>query len=238
MQNPYCTFTSLSAENVVGCTYMKSGCNKNTSRVDKDKWPPVTVAISGMLGSGKSTVARILGEKGLPVIDCDCLARRVTAPGSKGLSMVREAFGAEMIRPDGSMDRPRMLEMILHDKRTRQILEDIVHPLVLKELDCRLRQLAEEGHRAVVVEVPLLFEAGWHDLFDMNCVVMASEDACISRIMARNQVDENTARKWQKLQMPPELKEQMADFVIRNDSTIHDLEQQAGQLYRRIRDME
>ena len=203
-------------------------------KVVKAKWPRVTAAITGVLGSGKSTVGRMLEAKNLPIIDCDNLARKVTGPGNRGLALVSEVFGPEVLKPDGSLDRTRMLALILQDNEAHKKLEDIVHPLVLEEMDAQLRELARHGNRIAVVEVPLLFEAGWHGLFDLNCMVTAPEKQCISRIMARNQVDEDTARQWQKLQMAPELKEQMADFVIRNDSTLENLKLQVDELYERL----
>ncbi len=217
---------------------MKSPNVDQIHSVDKNKWPPLTVAVTGMLGSGKSTATGLLAEKGLPVIDCDQLARRVTGPGSPGLAMVREVFGPEVLKSDGTMDRRRMLSLILQDPEAHRKLENIVHPLALKELDSELKRLATDGYDTAVAEVPLLFEAGWQNFFDLSCMVTAPESVCIARIMARNQVDADTARRWLYLQMDPELKEQSADWIIRNNSTLDNLKLQVQGLYGKIMEME
>jgi len=203
----------------------------------RDQWPVVTTAITGMLGSGKSTVVAMLESMGIPTLDCDDLALRATAPATPGLAIIKETFGPEVLKPDGSLDRSRMLNLILHDQDARNKLEAILHPLVFKEMEKKLRRLAKQRHHAAIVEVPLLFEAGWHTLFDLNCMVTAPESVCISRIMARNNVDQDTARRWLDLQMARELKEQLADFVIRNDGEREDLEAQVDELYKTIEEM-
>ena len=200
----------------------------------RDQWPNPTVAITGMLGSGKSTVTRILAEKKFPVIDCDKLAHTVTEYGSQGFERVVNLFGSEILKPDGTLNRAMILAKILRDQEAHKALEKIVHPLVLEALDTSLMQLAAGGEKTAIVEVPLLFESGWHRLFDLNCMVTAPESVCIARIMARNRVDEETAHQWLKLQMPTEIKIRMADCLIRNDHTLDDLKREVELLYQKL----
>ncbi len=198
------------------------------------KWPAVTAAVTGALGSGKSTVMYMLSDMGLPTIDCDTLSRQITDIGGKALTMLSELFGPGVLTDDGRLDRQRMLDLILKDGDALAQLEEIVHPLVFKELDNHLQNLRTKGEKIAVVEVPLLFEAGWDSLFHVTCMVSAPERQCILRIMQRNNVDEETARKWMALQMPMDIKEQQADFIIRNSGTLANLEDQAMNFYRLI----
>ncbi len=198
------------------------------------KWPAVTTAVTGMLGSGKSTVMQMLSDMGLPTIDCDTLSRQTTGPGGKALTMIIEHFGSGILTEDGQLDRQQMLDLILKKKDAQIQLEKIIHPMVLKELDHHLQKIRTKGEDVVVVEVPLLFEAGWDNLFSVTCMVSAPERQCISRIMRRNNVDEETARRWLTLQMHRDTKEQLADFIIKNDGSLDRLQDQVMDFYRFI----
>lgn len=210
----------------------------NIHAVSTDGWPNLCVAVTGSLGSGKSTVTGLFGQKGLPVIDCDRLARKVTAGGTPGIDMLVKALGHGLLLPDNTLNRQLLLEIILDDPASRARLEAVVHPLVLEEMNRQLQELASSGHETVVVEVPLLFEVGWHHLFQLTVMVIAPESICIERIMARNRVSREMAHKWMELQMDQEAKEKMADFIIRNDGDMAQLEQRVTELWKKIRAME
>ncbi len=207
---------------------------KKEPPIARQNWPPLCVAVTGILGCGKSTVTGLLARYGLAVVDCDLLAHNVTAPGSEALVRLSRALGGHILGPDGTMKRSLVLDMMLSDQHARHVLEQVIHPLVLEELDKELRQFAAHGEAVAVVEVPLLFEVGWHTFFDINCLVVAPEPVCISRIMKRNGVDRKTAEQWMKLQMPLEEKEPLADYIIHNDGNLDELQRRVDKFYHYI----
>ncbi len=207
---------------------------KKEPPIVRQSWPPLCVAVTGILGSGKSTVTRLLARFGLAIVDCDSLARDVTSPGGEALVRLKRALGDHILGLDGTMKRSLVLDMMLSDQHARHVLEQVIHPLVLKALDKELSQLAADGAGVTVVEVPLLFEVGWHAYFDINCLVVAPEPLCISRIMKRNGVDRKTAEQWMKLQMPLEEKEPLADYIIHNDGTLDELQRRVDKFYHYI----
>ncbi len=200
-------------------------------------WPEVTVAVTGLLGSGKSTVTKMLAARQLPLVDCDAISAELTAPHGEAIRQIETVFGKDMLRPDGGLDRPRMLRRILSDPEARMRLEEILHPLVFAVMDRRLNQIASKGEKAAVVEVPLLFEAGWHHFFTLNCMITAPEELCVKRIVERNGVEPETARSWLRLQMAAPDKEKLADIVIVNDNGMERLKRDAGILYAKIEGM-
>ncbi len=197
-------------------------------------WPEITAAVTGLLGSGKSTVTRMLSARQLPVVDCDAIAAELTAPNGGAIGKIETVFGKDMLRQDGGLDRQRMLERILSDPEARSRLEEILHPLIFAVMDRKLNRIASEGQKTAVAEVPLLFEAGWHRFFTLNCMVTAPEELCVKRIVERNGIDPETALKWLRLQMAALDKEKMADIVIVNDSDLEKLERDADRLYEKI----
>lgn len=206
--------------------------------VPVDTWPALRVAVTGSLASGKSTVAGLLAQMDLPVIDCDFLARKVTCRGSPGLDALVKAMGRKLLAADNTLNRQLMLDIILHDPDAKSRLEEIVHPLVFQEMSRQFEELASSGHVAVIAEVPLLFEAGWQHLFQFTVMVTAPENLRLERIMARNNISREMARRWMFLQMDQGAKEIMADFIIKNDKDMVHLEQQTIKLWKKIKVME
>jgi dephospho-CoA kinase len=150
-------------------------CKRSSDRSAK------VIGLTGGIASGKSTVGRMLSKQNFPVIDTDKLAREVVEPGKPALKKLVKAFGTKILKDDKTLDRHRMLEMILTDAGARQLVENIIHPYVFKRMDQILQQLAASGNNIVIVEVPLLFEAGWQDFFDYIISVVAPESICTGR---------------------------------------------------------
>ncbi len=141
------------------------------------------IGLTGGIGAGKSTVARLLAGRGAVVIDADAIAREVLAPGSPGLAAVTREFGEELLHPDGSLDRPALGRLVFADDARRQRLEQITHPLIAEQT----RQLtAAAGDDAVVVhDVPLLVEKGMAGHYDAVLVVEAPDELRLTRLEAR-----------------------------------------------------
>jgi dephospho-CoA kinase len=191
------------------------------------------VGLTGGIGSGKSTVSRMLAERGAVIIDADELARRAVEPGTPGFQKVVEAFGPGVVRPDGSLDRDAVAARVFADPERRRTLEGITHPEVF-------RLYREEADRyrdtdsVVVFDAPLIVEAGAAEGFDVLVVVSASSDEQVRRLMAERRMSEEGARARIEAQLPLERKEALADVVIRNDGTIEDLEPQVDELWREL----
>jgi len=188
--------------------------------------PAIVIGLTGGIASGKSTVGRMLSEQNFPVIDTDDLAREVVEPGKPALEELVRAFGAEILKDDKSLDRRRMLEMILTDVDARRLVENIIHPYVFKRMDQILQQLAALGNNIVIVEVPLLFEAGWQDLFDYIITVLAPEPLCIKRLTKCKKISHDMASKWMATQIPQEVKAKRSDYVVHNNAGLNELRTQ------------
>jgi dephospho-CoA kinase len=192
------------------------------------------VGLTGGIGSGKTTVARMLAKRGAVVLDADRLARDAVAPGTTGLDAVVARFGPAVIATDGSLDRAALAEVVFADDEARAALEAIVHPEV------RLRIAEAVSARAdtddvVVVDSPLLIETGEHERFEVVVVVTASIAERLARLEARG-MSEGDVRARVAAQMPLEEKAALADEVLDNDGSESDLEVQVDRLWADLRE--
>ena len=186
------------------------------------------IGLTGGIGSGKSTVAGLLAARGAVVIDADRIAREVVEPGTPGLAAVVEAFGPQVLAPDGSLDRPALAAVVFADPEARRRLDAIVHPLVRRrsaELD------ASAPRDAVVVhDVPLLVETGrWHP-YDLVLVVEADRGIRVARLVGRGLSAED-ARARIAAQATDEQRRAVADVVLDNSGTVEDLEAQVDRFW-------
>ncbi len=193
-------------------------------------WPAKVIGLTGGIASGKSTVGRMLSEQNFPVIDTDKLAREVVEPGKPALKELVKVFGAEILKDDKTLDRHRMLEMMLTDAGARQLVENIIHPYVFKRMDQILQQLAASGNNVVIVEVPLLFETGWQNFFDYIFSVVAPEPICIKRLAERKKMSIDMASRWMATQIPQEVKAKRSDYVVHNNAGLYELQIQVNRL--------
>ena len=191
------------------------------------------VGLTGGIGSGKSTVSKMLVARGAIVIDADDLARRAVDAGSPGLEKVVEAFGPEVRAPDGSLDREAVAAKVFADPDARRKLESITHPEVFRLYHDEVDRYRDTD-RIVVFDAPLIVETGAADGFDVLVVVSTSEDAQVSRLMADRAMSEQEARERIASQLPLEDKVRVADVVIHNDGAIEDLEPQVAALWAEL----
>ena len=193
------------------------------------------VGLTGGIASGKSTVARIFRELGAHVLDADRIARDIVPPGSPTLDRIARAFGKELVRPDGTLNRAALGAIVFADAGKRRVLEGILHPLILDEIDRRIEEL-ERGDPGglVVVEAALILELGRQGEFDTLVVVWADEDQQRRRMMQRDNLSAEEAGRRLAAQMPLAEKRRRAQFVIDNsgdqDSCRADAERVYGEL--------
>jgi len=175
------------------------------------------VGLTGGIASGKSTVARIFRELGAHVLDADRIAREIVPPGSAALARIARAFGKELLRPDGTLDRAALGAIVFADARKRRVLEGILHPLILDEIDRRVDEL-ERGDPGgvVIVEAALILELGRQAEFDTLVVVWADEEQQRRRMIQRDSLSVEEAGRRLDAQMSLAEKRGRAQFVIDN----------------------
>ncbi|MET8165333.1 dephospho-CoA kinase [Streptomyces sp. NPDC057456] len=186
------------------------------------------VGLTGGIGAGKSEVSRLLVECGAVLIDADRIAREVVAPGTPGLAAVADAFGEDVLAPDGSLDRPRLGSVVFADPAKLALLNSIVHPLV----GARSRELeAAAPEDAVVVhDVPLLTENALGPLYDVVVVVDAAPETQLDRLVRLRGMSEEDARARMAAQATRDQRREIADIVIDNDVPL-------AELHRRVKDV-
>jgi dephospho-CoA kinase len=191
------------------------------------------VGLTGGIGSGKSTVARMLAAHGAVVLDADVLARQAVEPGTSGFDVVVARFGDDVIGSDGSLDRQALASIVFADDLARADLEAIVHPVVRRAI---AEAVVAHAHTddVVVVDSPLLIETGAHEGFPLVVVVTASAGARVARLVERG-MDEADVRARMAAQMPLEEKVTVADLVLDNDGTESELEERVDRLWSDLR---
>jgi dephospho-CoA kinase len=196
--------------------------------------PPLRVALTGGIASGKSTVADLFAARGVPVIDTDVIARDVVEPGTPALAAVGEAFGVEVLGADGRLDRRRMRERIFSDAGARRRLEGILHPAIRAEM--ARRSLAAGGTYQVLV-IPLLAEGGRRDHVDRVLLVDVPEELQVERLMLRDGVSREQATASLGAQAGRAARLAIADDVIVNTGRADDLDHEVTALdvkYRKL----
>ncbi len=180
------------------------------------------IGLTGGIGSGKSTVASMFKRLGVPVIDADQVARAVVEPGTDALSRLEIHFGPSVLS-EGQLDRRRLREIIFSDEAARYWVENLLHPYIQAEM---LRRADQEAYPYVVMEVPLLLEAGYQNLVDRILVIDAPVSLQIDRVVSRDQVTSDQVATIIKTQIDAETRIQQADDVLENCGNLGDLERQ------------
>jgi len=176
------------------------------------------VGLTGGIGSGKSTVLRMLAELGAAVIDADAISRATTAAGGAAIAAIAQRFGSDFIDAEGALDRDRMRELAYADPQARRRLEDIIHPLVGQESARQVHAALDAGVPCIVFDIPLLVESGrWRAQVDRVLVVDCSPETQVERVVARSGLEPQAIRAIMAAQAPRALRLAAADIVICND---------------------
>lgn len=188
------------------------------------------IGLTGNIGSGKSTVAQMLSERGATIIDADVLARRAVEVGTAAYQRIVERWGAEVLSPDNHLDRAALRRVVFANHEQLEELNQIVHPEVEKLRARLVEQARKRNDRIVVCDIPLLFERHMTDRFDRIILVDAHRAVRLERLVQDRGLRETEAMDMIAAQMPAELKRARADFIIENDGTLTQLE-------RRVQDV-
>jgi dephospho-CoA kinase len=192
------------------------------------------VGLTGGIASGKSTVAKILERLGAAVINADALSREVVEPGKDAWKEIIDAFGAGVLQPDQTLDRQKLRTVIFNDSDGRKKLEAIIHPRVRALAEEKIREHAVAGYSIIVYEVPLLFEGNLHEWLRPVILVACDVDTQRARLQERDRLTQTEVQKHIDAQMSLEEKRRLADYVIENDGSLADLEQQVRAVVEKI----
>lgn len=195
---------------------------------ERDRQTPLTIGLTGGIGSGKSTVAELFKAHDVHVIDADKIARELVQPGSELLGRIADTFGQQLIGRDGSLDRQQLRRIVFANADKRQQLEALLHPEIHA---CIIAQIAQSAFPYVIVMIPLLVESGWADWLDRVLVVDASEAARIKRIKMRDGLSEQEIRVIMAAQVSREARLQAADDVIVNNGHRDKLDVEVARLH-------
>lgn len=190
------------------------------------------IGLTGGIATGKSAVSNILRKFDVPVIDSDELAHRVVEKGQPALEEIAREFGAEVFASDGTLDRRKLGELVFRNPKARKKLEEITHPRIMKMVLEQLARYRLEGKKLVVLDAPLLIEAGLQSMVDQVWVVVCDKDLQVERLMQRSDLTEEEALERINAQMPLEEKVKYADRVIENNGTLSELEQKVIGLWQ------
>lgn len=186
--------------------------------------------LTGNIGAGKSTVGKLLAERGIPVVDADQLARDVVRKGEPSLREIAARFGDAVLLHDGSLDRKALAARVFGDEAERAALNAIVHPRIAQASAEKMAKLAQAGHEVAVYEAALLVENGLAESFEGLIVVVAPEEEQLARLVLRDGMSEAEARARLSAQLPAEEKVKRATYVVDNRGSLADLEAQVARL--------
>jgi dephospho-CoA kinase len=188
------------------------------------------VGLTGNFGSGKSTVADMFRQAGIPVIDADRISREVTAAGGRAYGEVVREFGDGILLPGGEIDRKRLGEMVFADPERRSRLEAITHPAILEAMREALSGLERNGHRVVIVEAALVHESGRRGLFGEVITVLCGDETQLRRVTARDGITREQAAARLRAQMDAADKAHRSDHVIDNSGSPSDTRRQVERI--------
>ncbi|MFC4075740.1 dephospho-CoA kinase [Salinithrix halophila] len=189
------------------------------------------IGLTGGIATGKSTVSRMLRERGGGIVDADQIAREVVEPGTEGNARIWTRFGPGVFGPGRHLDRRALREVVFRDERARKDLNRILHPLIIRRMKEEASRIGETCGRIAVLDTPLLIEEGLTDLVEQVVVVYAPEAIQIQRLMERDGIDASQALRMIRAQMPIEEKKRFADVLIDNSGTLADTERQVDMLW-------
>lgn len=195
----------------------------------------LSVALTGNVAAGKSTVLALFARWGAAVIDADALAREAVAPGSPALAAILARFGPDFALPDGSLDRAALRRRVLGDRVLREVLNALVHPEVRRLEAARLEAARAGGAAIVVSDIPLLFEAGDPAAWDLVVLVDAPEATRRRRLMEGRGYAAAEADDVIGAQLPSDRKRARSHIVIDNDGTREELERKARAAWETLR---
>lgn len=197
----------------------------------------ILVGLTGGIASGKSTASKIFKKLGAYIIDADVLAREVVEPLKPAWRGVVKNFGKGVLNKDNSINRKKLAEIVFNNKKKRELLNSIVHPRVLKRAKEIEKEIVKKDPEAVIIfDAALLIESGAYKKMDKNIVVYADEDVQVKRLIKRDGLTKDEAKKRIKAQMPLRQKVRFADYIIDGNKVLNMVKKQAKTTLERLRE--
>lgn len=193
------------------------------------------IGLTGGIGSGKSTISKVLAHLGAVVIDADKMGHEVFKPGTKAWQEVVDAFGQGIISADGTIDRRKLGEIVFRNPGARAKLNQVMHPLIYEQVKSRIEEYGRKGVAIIIVEAPLLLEVGWKSLVDEIWVTSASEATVIKRLKEQKGLSEAQSLARVRAQLTDEERIRQADVVIDTDCALDELKERVEALWRKLR---
>lgn len=184
------------------------------------------IGLTGGIASGKTTIAKMITDLGIPVIDADRVAREVVEPGSETLAEIASYFGSTVLNEDGSLARKKLGSIIFANDQKRKALNDIIHPAIRRRMNTLKDEYIEAGMETIVFDIPLLYENNLFHMVDRVLLVYVDYDTQLNRLIARDQMGMADAKQRIQSQMPLEDKKEKADAIIYNTGTVVESKQQ------------
>ncbi|MCM3619411.1 dephospho-CoA kinase [Sutcliffiella horikoshii] len=191
---------------------------------------PLIIGLTGGIASGKSTVANMLRDKSIPIVDADVVAREVVEIGTDTYKKLVSEFGQEILNSDKTLNRPKLGSIIFQDQEKREKLNSIMHPSIRTSMKEKTQKYIEDGHEVVVMDIPLLFESKLTHLVDKTLLVFVTEKTQLKRLMERNDLTEKEATDRIQSQMPLSEKVKLSHAVIDNNGSLTKTEQQLNEI--------
>jgi dephospho-CoA kinase len=192
------------------------------------------IGLTGNIASGKSTVARLLADRGVPIIDADVLAREAVAPATPGHAAITARWGAAVLAADGTIDRAALRHIVFANPDERAALNAIVHPEVARRRHDLVEAARARGERIVVCDIPLLFETGLERECDAVLLVDAPEELRRDRLVRDRALSAEEATAMIRAQLPAEQQRARADCVLQNAGTLEELRNQLDRAWAQI----
>ncbi|OFT68447.1 dephospho-CoA kinase [Corynebacterium sp. HMSC05C01] len=192
------------------------------------------VGLTGGIGSGKSTVARMLGKEGFPVVDADQIAREIMEPGSPVLAQVAEVFGEDLIDDTGALNRAELAKRAFSSTEQTEKLNALTHPAIRAESNRRFDEAEKAGARAVIYDMPLLVDLGLHHDMDITVVVDVDVDERVRRLVDKRGLTESDARARIAQQIDDDTRRAAADIIVDNNGPLEALAAQVEKVVRMI----
>lgn len=192
------------------------------------------IGLCGGSGAGKTTVSKILERCGAKLIDTDQVYREVASAGSLCVKELADAFGDDIILPNGELDRKKLASVVYNDSGKREMLNRITHRYIKDETVQRISAYEKDGELAVIVDAPLLFESGFDLLCDVKVGVIADEKLRIKRITSRDGITEEHASARIKAQYSDEYIRLRCEYILENNGDFSDVEREAVEIYEKI----
>ncbi|AZV50571.1 dephospho-CoA kinase [Bacillus halotolerans] len=190
----------------------------------------LVIGLTGGIASGKSTVANMLIDKGITVIDADIIAKQAVEKGMPAYRQIIDEFGEDILLENGDIDRRKLGALVFTNEQKRLALNSIVHPAVREEMLKRRNESIANQETFVVLDIPLLFESKLESLVDKIIVVSVTKELQLERLTKRNQLTEEEALSRIRSQIPLEEKVSRADNVIDNSGTLEETKQQLEEI--------